>query len=151
MAAKKEEKKTTTAKVEKAKGRPMLHWVGKKTIDSVRSYPAQLVEQYSCTGTKAEETNLLFHGDNKEVLAYLLTNGYRGKVDLIYIDPPFDSKADYVRKVELRGFKSLVKSCPFKWWASSEKIPKFGRLAKACNRRFATSVSSFSFVSNSLI
>ncbi|MCD9187263.1 MAG: site-specific DNA-methyltransferase [Pyrinomonadaceae bacterium] len=105
MAKTKEEKKTTTAKVENAKGRPMLHWVGKKTIDSVHSYPAQLVEQYACNETE-EETNLLFHGDNKEVLAYLLTNGYRGKVDLIYIDPPFDSKADYVRKVELRGVRN---------------------------------------------
>ncbi len=42
---------------------------------------------------------LLFHGDNKDVLAYLLANGFRGKVKLIYIDPPFDSGADYVRKV----------------------------------------------------
>jgi 16S rRNA G966 N2-methylase RsmD len=37
------------------------------------------------------------------VLAYLLANGYRGKIKLIYIDPPFDSGADYVRKVNLRG------------------------------------------------
>ncbi|MGB7933734.1 MAG: hypothetical protein WCH04_16210, partial [Gammaproteobacteria bacterium] len=42
-----------------------------------------------------------FHGDNKDVLAYLLANGFRGKVKLIYIDPPFDSGADYVRKVQL--------------------------------------------------
>ncbi len=49
------------------------------------------------------EVALLFHGDNKDVLAYLLANGYRGKVKLIYIDPPFDSGADYVRKVNLRG------------------------------------------------
>ena len=46
---------------------------------------------------------LLFHGDNKEVLAHLLATGFRGKVDLAYIDPPFDSGADYVRKVQLRG------------------------------------------------
>ena len=46
---------------------------------------------------------LLFHGDNKEVLAHLLASGFRGKVNLIYIDPPFDSGADYVRKVSLRG------------------------------------------------
>ena len=30
-------------------------------------------------------------------------NGYRGKVKLIYIDPPFDSGADYIRKVTLRS------------------------------------------------
>ena len=51
---------------------------------------------------------LLFHGDNKEVLAHLLANGFRGKVNLIYIDPPFDSGADYVRKVSLRGPKGTT-------------------------------------------
>ena len=30
---------------------------------------------------------------------------FRGKIDLIYIDPPFASGADYVRKVALRGKK----------------------------------------------
>ncbi|MDU7589949.1 MAG: site-specific DNA-methyltransferase, partial [Acidovorax sp.] len=52
---------------------------------------------------------LLYHGDNKDVLAHLLANGFRGKVKLIYIDPPFDSGADYVRKVQLRGAKGTVK------------------------------------------
>ena len=56
-----------------------------------------------------EDGGLLFHGDNKEVLAYLLANGYRGKVNLVYIDPPFDSGADYVRKVNLRGPKGTIK------------------------------------------
>ena len=28
---------------------------------------------------------------------------YRGKIDLIYIDPPFDSKADYKKKIEVKG------------------------------------------------
>jgi len=50
-----------------------------------------------------EQGGLLFHGDNKDVLAFLLANGYRRAVNLIYIDPPFDSGADYVRKVALRG------------------------------------------------
>jgi hypothetical protein len=52
---------------------------------------------------KFDKGGLLFHGDNKDVLAHLLANGFRGKVKLIYIDPPFDSGADYVRKVQLRG------------------------------------------------
>ena len=33
----------------------------------------------------------------------MLVQGFRGKIDLVYIDPPFDSGADYVRKVKLRG------------------------------------------------
>jgi len=49
-----------------------------------------------------KEFNKLFWGDNLQVLSHLLKE-YRGKVDLIYIDPPFDSKADYVKKVKIRG------------------------------------------------
>jgi len=52
-----------------------------------------------------ESGGLLLHGDNKECLAWLVANGYRRKVHLVYIDPPFDSGADYVRKVNLRGAK----------------------------------------------
>lgn len=33
--------------------------------------------------------NLLLHGENLDGLDYLLQSGYRNKVDLIYIDPPF--------------------------------------------------------------
>ena len=52
---------------------------------------------------------MLFHGDNKDVLAHLLANGFRGKIDLVYIDPPFDSGADYVRRVDLRGIIGAAK------------------------------------------
>ena len=53
-------------------------------------------------------TNRLIYGDNLLAMAALLagdehTPSQRGKVDLIYIDPPFDSKADYRTKVELPG------------------------------------------------
>ena len=52
--------------------------------------------------------NRLIYGDNLLTMAALLagdaeTPSMRGKVDLIYIDPPFDSKADYRTKVNLLG------------------------------------------------
>lgn len=51
-------------------------------------------------------TNRLIYGDNLLAMAALLagddtTPSLRGKIDLIYIDPPFDSKADYRTKVLL--------------------------------------------------
>jgi DNA modification methylase len=92
-----------------AKGRPMLTWVGKRPLKRVTAFPAQLVETFNPLGEKGGWQNLLFQGDNKEVLAYLLANGFRGKVNLIYIDPPFDSGADYVRKVQLRGAAGIAK------------------------------------------
>jgi adenine-specific DNA-methyltransferase len=39
------------------------------------------------------------------VLAYLLANGFRAKVNMFFIDPPFNTGVDYVRKVTLRGVK----------------------------------------------
>lgn len=53
----------------------------------------------STTSSVLERPNLLIYGDNLLAIAALLADGetpsMRGKVDLIYIDPPFDSKADY--------------------------------------------------------
>jgi DNA modification methylase len=109
--------KATEVKLGPAKGRPMLQWVGKRPLSRVTAFPAQLVETFDPAGelhtsggvSPSQDSGQLFYGDNKEVLAHLLANGYRGKVDLIYIDPPFDSAADYVRKVTLRGKSALAK------------------------------------------
>lgn len=45
--------------------------------------------------------NRLVWGDNLLVMQALLAQGYEGKINLIYIDPPFDSKADYSHSVQL--------------------------------------------------
>ena len=50
--------------------------------------------------------NKLIYGDNLLAMQALLagdekTSSMRGKIDLIYIDPPYDSKADYRTKIEL--------------------------------------------------
>lgn len=116
------DKASITAEIGPVKGRPMLSWVGKRALSRVNAFPAQLAETYHASGApKSEEDRregwpaqypeggLLFYGDNKEVLANLLTSGFRGKVNLIYIDPPFDSAADYVRQVQLRGANGAAK------------------------------------------
>lgn len=106
--------KPTEVKLSATKGRPMLQWVGKKPLSRVTAFPAQLAETFDPSGELATaygelKTGNLYYGDNKEVLAHLLASGYRGKVDLIYIDPPFASGVDYVRKVSLRGKSALAK------------------------------------------
>lgn len=57
-----------------------------------------------------EWLNRLVYGDNLLAMQALLAGdeesgleSMRGKIDLIYIDPPFDSKADYRTKVTLPG------------------------------------------------
>ncbi|UXZ04588.1 site-specific DNA-methyltransferase [Moraxella nasicaprae] len=38
---------------------------------------------------------VLFFGDNFRVLSYLLNNGFKNKIDLIYIDPPYNTEQDF--------------------------------------------------------
>ncbi|CCZ84981.1 dNA modification methylase [Firmicutes bacterium CAG:631] len=83
------------------KGFPELRWTGKRPYRQTQYYPAQLKERYG-NPDKNRWINKIFWGDNLQVMSHLLKD-YRGKIDLIYIDPPFDSKADYKKKIELRG------------------------------------------------
>ena len=82
------------------KGFPELRWTGKRPYRSTQYYPAQLRETY---GTEQNGwINKIFWGDNLQVMSHMLRD-FRGKIDLIYIDPPFDSKADYKKKIDVKG------------------------------------------------
>ena len=82
------------------KGFPELRWTGKRPYRSTQYYPAQMKERY---GQEVDGwINKIYFGDNLQVMSHLLKD-YRGKIDLIYIDPPFDSKADYKKKIEVKG------------------------------------------------
>jgi hypothetical protein len=69
--------------------------------------------------------NRLIYGDNLLAMAALLagdeqTPSLRGKIDLIYIDPPFDSKADYRTKVTLPGVELEQKPTVIEQFAYSD-------------------------------
>ena len=89
-----------TYEFEPIQGYPRLNWKGKRPFRSTQYYPAQLKEVHG------EEVggwrNKIYWGDNLQVMSHLLKT-YRGKIILIYIDPPFDSKADYKKQIELKG------------------------------------------------
>ena len=93
----------TFDKREPIRGYPELRWAGKRPFTGTSYYPAQLKESY---GTDTDGwMNKIYWGDNLQVMSHLLKE-FRGKVDLIYIDPPFDSKADYKKTISLRGKKA---------------------------------------------
>lgn len=81
-------------------GFPELWWRGKRPFGGLHYYPAQKKESHgeATDGWR----NMILWGDNLQVMGHLLRN-FRGRVDLVYIDPPFDSKADYKKTIELRG------------------------------------------------
>ena len=76
---------------------PELTWVGKdKVITHHLDVPYRVLErQYSFDETGQHEENngsenMIIHGDNLEALKALLPK-YEGKVDCIYIDPPYNT------------------------------------------------------------
>ncbi|MBP8277043.1 MAG: hypothetical protein KAX55_09150 [Propionivibrio sp.] len=71
--------------------------------------------------------NRLVYGDNLLAMAALLAGdeasglpSLRGKIDLIYIDPPFDSKADYRTKITLPGVELEQKPTVIEQFAYSD-------------------------------
>lgn len=80
----------------------MLYWEGKTAQLNIEYYPAQEKEVYG--NKESIDFNKIFWWDNFQVISHLLKE-YRGKINLIYIDPPFDSKADYVKKINFKWQK----------------------------------------------
>lgn len=80
---------------------------GKRTAPVHLALPFQTVEtvnesavertmmfDFAAQGRNPQWRNRLIWGDKKYVLPSLLPE-FAGKVDLIYIDPPFDTRADF--------------------------------------------------------
>ncbi|MFZ1684776.1 MAG: DNA methyltransferase [Candidatus Zixiibacteriota bacterium] len=78
-----------------------------ETVDEPRSEAAALgakqldaFEKYLAKKHQDDFRNMMIWGDNKLVMASLLKD-FKGKVDLIYIDPPFDVGADFTMEVPI--------------------------------------------------
>ncbi|MCW3085995.1 MAG: putative type modification methyltransferase [Bacteroidetes bacterium] len=76
---------------------PTLHWIGKeKIINHHLEVPYRVLNHhYNFTGKntvrkRSSQDNMIIHGDNLEALKSLLPK-YEGKVNCIYIDPPYNT------------------------------------------------------------
>lgn len=100
LGGERQEGRVEEYKFEPIKGYPMLNWRGKRPFIATQFYPAQIKEVHGpeLNGWR----NKIFWGDNLQVMSHLLKL-YRGKIDFVYIDPPFDSKADYSKKIRVRS------------------------------------------------
>ncbi len=54
----------------------------------------KLVENESLSINNKSKNNLLIEGENLTALKFLCVNGYKGKIDVIYIDPPYNTNID---------------------------------------------------------
>ena len=76
---------------------PTLHWIGKeKVVNHHQEVPYRVLEHkygFRDGEQSAEDTgsgNMIIHGDNLEALKSLLPK-YQGKINCIYIDPPYNT------------------------------------------------------------
>ena len=77
---------------------PTLHWIGKdKVVNHHAEVPFRVLEhKYGYRGDNPSDTsethsgNKIIHGDNLEALKALLPE-YEGRVDCVYIDPPYNT------------------------------------------------------------
>ena len=80
-----------------------LQWPGKRLRVEPSLPPVQQVERYPPQCSGAGRSGLLLFGDNFDAISWLLANGYRGSVRLVYMDPPYNSNRTYTSRVRLRG------------------------------------------------
>lgn len=73
-----------------------LSYEGKESAESVLNYKGKQFDVRFPVNGAGE--NLFFFGDNIDVLAHLLKNGYKNKIKLIYIDPPFATTLNFVNR-----------------------------------------------------
>ena len=83
-----------------------------ETVDEPRQRAAatgnlELFEKQLAGKKRDDFRNRLIWGDNKLVMASLLKE-FKGKIDLIYIDPPFDVGADFTMDVPIGDGKETV-------------------------------------------
>ncbi len=89
-------------------GPPTLLWSGKHGVDRVDASGSARIERHGASvdaqgQAGPDPTGRIYWGDNRAVLSQLLADGWRERIRLIYIDPPYASSANYARKVRLRN------------------------------------------------
>lgn len=72
-----------------------LTYPNKKSTEEILA----LVEKYN---SPIDDVNLpaLFFGDNFKVLSCLINNGFKNKIDLIYIDPPYNTEQNFTLSLD---------------------------------------------------
>ena len=102
-----------------------------ETIDEPRSRAAAVgnLEFFEKEKKRRDDfRNRLIWGDNKLVMASLLAE-FKGKVDLFYIDPPFDVGTDFTMDVPIGDEK--------KWSSKTNRVSKWWR-SKTCGAKALT-------------
>ncbi|MDO5303633.1 MAG: site-specific DNA-methyltransferase [Clostridia bacterium] len=87
-------------------------------IEDLAKVMSESIEKYQIKEDKVinvGDGNLLHCGDNEEFMKALINGDMKGKIQMIYIDPPFFSKADYKARVVEDGEAVKIHAYADKW------------------------------------
>ena len=78
-----------------------------------KSEPENILNQSCPVFSKSKivnggDSNTLFFGDNLHALLFMLNNGYKGTIRLIYIDPPFATAANFVNRNQEHAYSDSL-------------------------------------------
>lgn len=97
--------------VKKTKVPVFLTYDGKEDVATILSQPFNLYDVQ--TTINGDGDNRFYFGDNLDVLLYLLNNGYKGKIRLVYIDPPFATSSVFVNRDQEHAYSDSLSGGEF--------------------------------------
>ena len=83
-----------------------LNYEGKRTPDSILTHGFIPMDRKFVVNE--DGGNIFFFGDNLNALLYMLHTGYAGKIQLIYIDPPFATTSDFVNREQNHAYSDSL-------------------------------------------
>lgn len=94
------------ANINKPKTPISLIYEGKSSVEEILSKSHSAFSLFS--SINGGGNNHLYFGDNLNALLYMLENGYKNKVRLIYIDPPFATSSNFVNRSQEHAYSDSL-------------------------------------------
>lgn len=85
-----------------------VSYEGKRSVDDILHQPHSVYQKQLSVNGGTDSCNHLYFGDNLDALLFLLDSGYKEKVNLIYIDPPFATNSDFVSREQNHAYSDLL-------------------------------------------
>lgn len=89
-----------------------LSYKGKKSEEEISSADFSPISSRIHINGKSED-NILLYDDNKNALLWLLNNGYKNKINLVYIDPPYATSAIFLNKNQEEAYEDFLCGADF--------------------------------------
>lgn len=83
-----------------------LVYDGKESADEILDTPTQPLRKVLTVN--GGENNKFYFGDNFNILLFLLQSGYKNKIELIYIDPPFATTANFINRKQEHAYSDAL-------------------------------------------